>query len=138
MSLDERNAELDQALEHNPIDEQIASLTRADLSRKRQVRWLAISLILDVLLTIGFGYTTIRANNAASKAESSTHAIIRNCETSNEARANNKKLWDYIINLPPTQPPTSEQQKRIADFKKFIDMTFAPRDCSKAVDNQGL
>ncbi len=130
MSLDERNAELERALELNPIDEQIQALARSDHSRKRQIRWLAISIMLDVLLTIGFGYTTLRANNAANKAETNTSAIVRSCETSNEARANNKQLWYYILNLPRTNTPTADQQKQTTDFKTFVDKTFAPRDCN--------
>lgn len=133
MSLDTRNAELEEKLEVNPIDEQIAALARSDASRKRQVRWLAVSLALDVLLTIGFGYATLRANNAASKAETTQHSIVRNCETTNESRAKNREIWDYIVQISERPNLTPEQQKTRDDFIMKLNDTFAPRDCSKVV-----
>lgn len=129
MSLDDRNAELDKALEENPIDEQIAALARSDRSRHRQIRWLAFSLALDVLLTIGFGYTTLRANDAASKAETTQVAILRNCETANESRKNNAVLWDFVLAQPPREPLDAKQQKIRDDFVELKNKTFAQRDC---------
>lgn len=133
MSLDDRNAVLEQKLEHNPIDESIASLVAADQRRRRHVRILAISLALDVLLTIGFGYITARTHSLAAQAESNHQSLVRNCETGNEARTKNKQLWTYILSLPPSndgQASTPEQQRRVDDFKKFLDETFALRDCN--------
>lgn len=129
MSLDDRNAELEEKLEHNPIDEQIAALARSDKSRKRQVRWLAISLALDVLLTIGFGYTTLQANEAAKKAETNEVAIVRNCETANQSRKDQRELWGYVISLTPIEPRTEAQTNRVNQFSDFVDKTFAQRDC---------
>lgn len=129
MSLDDRNAELNKQLEVNPIDKQIAALTKSDSSRRRQIRWLALSLALDVMLTIGFGYTTLQAHYAAAKAETNQSALLRNCETSNEARRNNAVLWDFILKQPPQQPLSEKQQKVRSDFIDLKEKTFAPRDC---------
>jgi len=135
MSLDTRNEELDKALESNPIDEQILALARSDKSRKRQIRWLAVSLMLDVLLTIGFGFNAIRANNAANKAETIESAIVARCEATNEARAKNEKLWDYLVEQSEKQPRTPEQQKFRDEFITLKNETFAPSDCNKSNSN---
>lgn len=134
MTLDDRNTELDKALKLNPIDEQIAALARSDKSRTSQIRWLAVSLALDVLLTIGFGYTTFQAQRAADQAETNKTAIVRSCETSNEARKNNRVLWDYILSIPPSEPLTKEQKVRVAEFKTFVNKTFAPRNCMAEIN----
>lgn len=133
MSLDTRNEELDRKLEQNPIDEQIAALARSDKSRRRQIRWLAVSLALDVLLTIGFGYTTLRANNAASKAETIENAIVARCESTNDARAKNEKLWDHILDLTKDTPRTPQQEVDRKEFIQVKEETFAPSDCTMAV-----
>lgn len=129
MSLDSRNEELDKKLEENPIDDIVHALVRADDNRKNQVRWLAVSLLLDVLLTIAFGWVTIQTHNLAVEAESNKTALIRNCETANEARKNQRALWGFILSVPPQEPRTPEQQKRVDSFSQFVDTTFAPRDC---------
>lgn len=131
MSLDTRNDELDEKLVHNPIDEAVASLMRADSRRRRQVAILAFSIVLDLVLTVGLFVVSVRTQHIAEQADNNKQALLRNCETGNEARANNKKLWGYILSIPSTDPSTPERDKRIADFKQFIDTTFAPRDCSK-------
>lgn len=130
MSLDTRNAELEEKLEHNPIDENIQTLIRADKRRKAQVTLLAISIFIELLLSVALAYGWSQNHKLAIQAESNHMAILRNCETSNEARANNKQLWDYLLTQTPSQPPTAEQEKRIADFEAFVNKTFAPRDCS--------
>jgi len=134
MSLDDRNAELDKKLEENPIDEIVGSLVRADRRRKGQVRWLALSLALDVLLTLAFGWVTIQTHRISTKAESNQNAIARSCETSNEARKNNLVLWDYILEIPPVQPLTAEQLQQRDQFKVFVQKTFAQRDCQAEVN----
>lgn len=135
MSLDERNAELEKKLEVNPIDEQIATLTAADSRRRGQVRLLAISLVLDLLLTIGFGFVTVRTNRLANQAENNRDSILRNCITANESRANNKKLWDYLFVQTASNPRTPQQAEAIAEFRDFVNETFAPRDCHSEISN---
>lgn len=133
MSLDDRNKELEEKLQANPIDSQIATLVMADRRRKDQIRLLAFSILLDVLLTFGFGYMTLRTNHLASLAESNKSALIARCESTNDARAKNEKLWDYLINQGKDQPRTPEQQKFFNDFVTLKTETFAPTDCSKIV-----
>jgi hypothetical protein len=136
MSLDDRNAELERKLEANPIDDQIAALFRADGRRKFEVRILAVSLLLDVFLTIGFGYVTIQTRELAAQAESNKVALVRNCETANDSRRNNLILWDYLLALPTPPGSTLEQQKTRDGFKAFVEKTFAPRNCQAEISEK--
>ncbi len=130
MSLDDRNQELEKALETNPIDIQIAALVRADNRRKGQIIVLAISIVLDILLTIGFGYLAIQSSTTASRAESNETALNARCVSTNEARAKNAKLWDYLVDQSQNQPRTLEQQKFRDDFITLKNETFAPTVCN--------
>lgn len=133
MSLDDRNAELERKLKENPIDTQIEALIKADSRRKIQVRLLAASLILDLFLTIAFGFITVQTRELAQRADDNKTALLRNCETANDSRRNNRLLWDYLLAIPPAQVQTPEQQQTRAEFKKFVEKTFAPRDCASEI-----
>lgn len=123
MSLDDRNAELEQKLENNPVDEQIAALVRADRQRKWQV--IVLALIIAALV-----YGWYQNHQLAVQAESNTAAIMARCEATNEARAKNARLWDYLIDQSKNQPRDAERQKFFDDFVALKTDTFAPTDCT--------
>lgn len=129
-SLDKRNADLEEKIKATDLPKAVETLIKDAKRGRRRFVLLAITVVFDVLLTFGFGYITIRTHNLASQAESNSAAIVRSCEVGNESRANNKKLWEYILGLPPTSAPSVERDQRIAEFKAFVDKTFAQRDCS--------
>ena len=129
MSLDSRNAELNKRIKDTDLPAAVEVLLKDARKRSRQVKLLAISLALDILLTFGFGFVSFRTAEIASQADSNSAALQRTCESTNEARANNKKLWDYLFAQPPAPDQTPEQAAAIAQFKVFVDKTFAPRDC---------
>lgn len=131
MGLDERNAVLNQKIDDTDLPNAVATLIKDAHRRKRQLTVLTISIILDLALTIGLGFVSIRTHNLAATAENNKQAILRNCQTSNEARANNKQLWDYLLNLPTPNAPTLQQQQVRIQFGAYVDKTFAPRNCSK-------
>lgn len=100
--------------------------------RNRRLIWLTIvSLVFSVLLTVGLTVTAVRLNDTNDKADRNRERQISTCVSTNEARANNKRLWDYLLKLPPTTPRTDAQVEQLAAFKAFVDQTFAPRDCTK-------
>lgn len=129
MSLAERADELDKKLEQNPIDQSIAALVKADNRRRRQVMLLAVSLALEFVLTIGLTFLSFQTNHIAQLAQNNKEAVILNCETANDSREAQRKLWAYVIALPPQQTRTPEQQQRVEEFQVFVDKTFKPRDC---------
>jgi hypothetical protein len=100
--------------------------------RNRRMIWgLVVSLLLDAVLTVVIATVAVQANHASDRATQVRNQQISTCLSTNEARALNIRLWEYVLTIPPSQQRTEEQVKRIADFKVFLRKTFAPRDCSK-------
>jgi hypothetical protein len=126
MSLDNRNAELEQRLKDNPIDEQIAVLARAGKRLKLIVMMLAV-------LTAGLGLVTVQTYRLADRAEKTDIALVRDCESRNESRASNREIWNYIIQVTNRPDQNSAQKKIRNDFIDKLDRTFAPKDCSKVI-----
>ncbi len=128
-TLDDRNAQLDEKLEHNPIDEQIAVLFKADRRRRIQVALLAV-------LTFGMVFITVRTSQIASQAESNEAAIIARCESTNDSRKKATKLWDFIIDQSKDVPRDAKKQKVFDDFVALKEETYKPTDCSKALEQR--
>lgn len=129
MSLDSRNEDLNKKIDDTDLPSAVRVLIDDAKKRRNQIRWLVVSITLDFILTIGLTVLSIRTNQVASLAQSNRTALIQNCETSNDSRERQRALWAYVIALPPQQPPTPEQQKRVEEFQKFVDTTFSQRDC---------
>jgi hypothetical protein len=100
--------------------------------RNRRMIWgLVAALFLIAVLTVAVAMVAVQADHASGKATQVRTQQISACVSSNEVRANNKRLWDYLFSLPPTKPRTTEQDTQIQNFRAFVNKTFAPRDCSK-------
>lgn len=107
----------------------IDALVRASKRNRRLIRYLAISVGLDVLLSLGLGVLAWRANQLALQANSISAREYATCVAGNDARAGQITLWDYVIDLPPTTPRTPAQQQQADQFKVYVHHLFAPRKC---------
>lgn len=133
-NLKQRDDELNKQMEKHPAEESIQVLIKGAHRSKRNFRILTASVVFDLILSIALGYFAYKASETASLAQSNKNAVIANCETANDSRRNNKALWNFVFALPPTQPPTPEQTERIERFKKFVNKTFAERDCQAEIN----
>lgn len=139
MSLEERSDALDKKLEDNPIDDAIATLLKDAQKRRRQIIALAISLMLDLWLTIGLAFLSIQARNTAIAVQNSKDSIVASCEAANEFRLTEAALWNHILAIEPvverelTPEEQARQDKTVADFRVFLETTFAPKDCSNVI-----
>lgn len=124
MSLDDRNAALNEALEENPVDEQVAALVKG-------YNLLKLAFIFLACLTIITGLAAAVSYNSSQKAERAKDAVVSRCEETNKARAKNAKLWDYLIDQSKNQPRDAEKQKFFDDFVTLKNETFAPTGCSQ-------
>lgn len=136
MSLNSRNDELNERLDATDLPKAVYVLVKDAHKRKRQMKLLAISIALDLILTGGLAALSFKTHSLAKQAESNRTAIIRNCETSNDARSKNNELWQFAFNLPETTKPTPQQQDNIDKFKAKVDDTFMLRDCNKALEEK--
>ena len=133
-TLDERNQELNDKIAGSTLDQAVGALLADAKKRRRQIRLLFVSIILDIMLTFGLAGLSLVTHSLASNAENAQDAILHSCQVSNEARANNKQLWTYLLSLPTPNAQTLEQQKVRQQFADFVDKTFAQRDCSKEIN----
>lgn len=122
----DRSDALDERIAGSP---DIDALVRASKRNRRLITYLAISVGLDVLLSLGLGALAWRANQLALQANSIEARAYATCVAANDARAGQVTLWDYVIDLPPTTPRTPAQQKEADDFKVYVHHLFAPRKC---------
>lgn len=134
MSLDERSDDLDKRMAEHPVEKTVKTLLEADRRNRLRIRILTVSIILDIVLTVGVTVLSYHTNQLTHLAQSNREAVIANCETANESRANNKQLWDFAFALPTTQTPTPEQQANLEKFKAKVNQTFAQRDCQAEIN----
>ncbi len=107
---------------------------------KKFVKWLAGSVVFDILLSVILGVVSFIAINASNKATDATSAAndsIRtqkiSCESANVSRKLNRDLWGYVLTVSAqsrTEPQTPEQAVRIEQFKNYVNTVFADRDCN--------
>lgn len=122
--LDRKKAELDKKLAQTDLTKAVEALFKeARRSKIRQIV-LTISVILDLVLTVGLF-------QAYHRIDTNREYIKTDCYSRNESRANNKEIWGYLLAVPPEKPRTSIEQKFFDEFKQKIDDTFAPKDCTK-------
>lgn len=126
MNLDQRNSQLEERLKDSDLSKAVEVLVKDAKKRKRNEKILAISILLDVLLTLGLGLVSIQTHRIAVKADTNRNALIRTCESGNEARKNNREIWDYVLEITANAPPNAQREK----FISKVNATFAPRDCS--------
>lgn len=92
---------------------------------------LAVSIVLDVILT---AVVTVLSVSALSQGADLHAAQLASCASSNDTRADDRELWQYLVQLsgpPKTAVAKAQEDKLLA----FVDTTFAPVDCAKVYQN---
>jgi len=131
----ERSDEFDERLKSMPdLEEQIGILAEAGKKTRRLVLMLAISVGINVALTLLLGAFFYNQNIIQDKLIRNQNNIVASCNSGNEFRKSNLKLWEYILAIPPSPNQTPEQKQKVDDFEKFVNQTFKLRDCSKLDD----
>lgn len=133
-NLEERSDELDKQMAEHPAEESIRVLVKDADRSKRRMRILTISVILDILLTIGLAAVSFKTSEIAHLAQTNRQAVLANCQTANESRRNNRELWEFAFTLTPNQPQTDAQKAQTQTFKEFVAKTFAERDCQAEIN----
>lgn len=115
------------------LKEEIAAL-RDYGQRSRKIIWsLAVSLVLDVLLSIVVVVVAIQAKDANTLAQANQQTQIATCESTNQSRQVAVNLWRYVLDASAKDPKnqTPERVKQIEDFRAYMESAYQPRDCSK-------
>ncbi len=91
-------------------------------STVEKLLYLLLGLVITVVVVFAF--------NVSVRTKRNHDLLVSGCSSGNEFRVAEKKLWGYILGIPPSKPLTKAQQQQVNDFKVFLDKTFAERDCS--------
>jgi uncharacterized protein HemX len=92
---------------------------------RRNLRWLAVSVVLDVALSVALGAL---AFGQAHTSEAIHNSQVSACQQANVKRAQDVAVWNRLLRLPPTA--TSAQKTEIAELEKLVGVKDAPRDCA--------
>lgn len=114
----------------------------ADGRRSRHlIWWLAVSLALDIALTVVVAVLAVEAHDAAATAQgarqyaAAVHSSqIGACRIGNTLRAKEVQLWSHLASLsspPPhsTKAQRAVQARRIAALLAYVRRTFVQLDC---------
>lgn len=90
----------------------------------------AVTLALIVVSLITY---TRQSNSALQQARANKATQVAVCVQSNQARAQIKKLWQFIIDTSRKNNPhpTAKQAQLLRDFQKQVDDAYQQRDCSQ-------
>jgi hypothetical protein len=106
--------------------------------RNRRLIWgLAVSLLLDVLLSVAVFFVAVQATEASNRATLATseaalnrQSQLNSCEAANQARAVSIQLWNYVLDLSEKNNPAPDKQMQIDQFRSYIQDAYSPRDCT--------
>lgn len=104
----------------------VESLVKGVHRQGRFLKWVAISVVFDIVLSIILGFAVLQINHNA-------YAVHLTCLSGNTFRANERALWDFVFQLPANPNETSAEkafrESQTDKFTAFLDKTFAPRTC---------
>lgn len=90
--------------------------------RTKRIMAVLIAVMLVMLVIGTFAVIKIRDNAST---------ITASCHTTNQANANQIKLWQFILNIPPDPAETPQQKETKTAFAALVQDTFKPLDCSQ-------
>jgi hypothetical protein len=110
---------------------------------KRVIAALAVSLFLDVCLTIGVTVAAVQSGDASSRAADAVtqlHASnVSACRQANVNRAQDIAIWDkFLAGLAPPAVRTAAVRAELAEVNHLIAVKDAPRNCARLYATSGL
>jgi hypothetical protein len=108
---------------------QLGKLGKRQRRQRRLVIGLVVSICLDLLITAGLGYNTIRQNDVQNGIRASD---IRQCQLTNTARAQDIAIWNRLLTIPAGAPSSAAQKSEVADLERLVRAKDKPRDCAAA------
>jgi hypothetical protein len=110
---------------------QMERLSRYGKRNRRIIAALAVSFTLDLAVTAGLGYNTIRQNEVQNGIRASD---IRQCQLANVARGQDIAIWNRLLQIPASA--AAAQKAEVAELKHLVGVKDTPRDCQAAYNAQ--
>lgn len=113
-------------------------LTRYGHASRRRI-WLSFALLtVDIALTVVVSVFAVQAHNASTTANELRTASIAACQAANVTRAQNRQLWDHLLDISAATPPrpgeTKTQiaaaQKTAVAFRAYVAHVFHSLPCT--------
>jgi hypothetical protein len=114
------------------LRQEIGALRTYGARNRHLILGLAISLLLDVILSIVVAFVAVSASDASSLANQNKQTQLATCRAGNETRAANVQLWTYVLDLAAASnpaPPTPQRTESLKQFTAYLHTVYAPRDC---------
>jgi hypothetical protein len=99
-------------------------LAEAGRRSRRVIAGLVISFALDLLITAGFGWNTVRVNDAVTAGQQNA---VSSCQQSNVNRVEDIAIWNRILG---GQPASAAAKAEIADVKRLVKIKDTPHVCN--------
>lgn len=101
---------------------------RKDVRRsKRIIAGLVISFCVDLVVTAGFGYNTVRVNDTQDASRAN---LISACRQANVNRGQDIAIWNkFLGDLVPAPARTGKVQAELAGINQLIRIKDTPRNC---------
>ncbi len=109
------------------MTEQMTRLTRSQKWYRRIIIILVISFSLDLAVTAGLGYNTIRQNNVEGTIRQND---IQQCMLSNMSRSQDIAVWNRLLKAPASA--SAAQKAEAADLERLVGIKDALRNCIAA------
>lgn len=110
------------------------ALEDAARRRGRIIAGLIVSFCLDLLITAGFGWNTIRVNDTQAASHQSD---VRQCQVANVTRAQDIAVWNrFLADLAPAAA-TPKVAAELAQINQLVKVKDTLRDCDAAYSAGG-
>jgi hypothetical protein len=107
-----------------------AALSELGRRRGRVITGVIISICLDLLITAGFGWNTIRVDSAENAAHDSN---IQQCQAANATREQDIAIWrQFLADLAPAAAGIPKTTAELARINVLVKVKDTPRDCTSA------
>jgi hypothetical protein len=112
---------------------EISDLKTGYIRSRHFVRIIAVTLCVDLLISVGLTLSLVWSGQNASQAKDLAMTTQRNavasCKQSNAVRADDVRLWDTVLGLVQANPTAS--QVALDQIRADVATTFAPRNCQE-------
>ena len=98
---------------------------------KRNIRLIAVSVVLDVALSAGIGVLAVSQIHVSEQIHASQ---LQACGIGNDFRARQVRLWDHVLAISKAPPGETSAERavrlaKLAAFRGYVAAQFRPVDC---------
>jgi hypothetical protein len=99
---------------------------------RRNIRLIAVSVVLDVALSAGIGVLAVSQIHVSQQIHASQ---LQACGIGNDFRARQVRLWDHVLSVskaPPGETAAERQVRlaKLAEFRSYVAAQFRPVNCT--------